>query len=290
MRDNDYFYRCHNCGYGTTFSVFLKRVDQHQYNDWVMEKFKNKGKREISKPQATKPEFEQVFRSEYQELECISDMADDHPAKAYIIGRKIPPNRYRDIYFAQDFKKFMDLNFPTHGKELIDDEARIVLFYKNEKGYVTHVCGRSLGVSNLRYMTIHVSTVDRKTFGVEYMDNNKLVYVTEGQFDSMFLENGVAAGDSSLYNLGEHLMNKLFVKDLVLVGDNEPRNKEITSQLKKSIEYGFKVVIWPATIRSKDINQMVLDGMTKEHVKHIIDRNTYKGLEALLQFNSWRKT
>ena len=70
--------------------------------------------------------------------------------------------------------------------------------------------------------------------------------------------------------------------------DNEPRNKEIQKRMAKIIAQGIRICIWPSHIQQKDINAMVLAGIT--NVEEIISRNTYKGLEADLRFKQWRKT
>ena len=74
--------------------------------------------------------------------------------------------------------------------------------------------------------------------------------------------------------------------DLVFVYDNEPRNKEIVRRISDTIERGERVVIWPSNITQKDLNDMVLGG---HNVQQIIDKNTYQGLQAKLQFTTWKK-
>jgi hypothetical protein len=73
------------------------------------------------------------------------------------------------------------------------------------------------------------------------------------------------------------------------VNDNEPRNIEIIKQISNNIKNGYNVVIWPETLTQKDINDMVMDGMTKEQIQTIIDEHTYSGLRAEFELNNWRK-
>ena len=68
--------------------------------------------------------------------------------------------------------------------------------------------------------------------------------------------------------------------------DNEPRNREITNRIAKTIDAGDSVVIWPNGIDDKDINDMVMSGLD---VQSVIDSNTYSGLEAQLKFTTWKK-
>jgi hypothetical protein len=72
----------------------------------------------------------------------------------------------------------------------------------------------------------------------------------------------------------------------VWIYDNEPRNTEILSRISRVIEMGQKVVIWPSTIKEKDINDMVLSGL---NVQSVIESNTYSGLQAKLKFTTWKK-
>jgi len=47
--------------------------------------------------------------------------------------------------------------------------------------------------------------------------------------------------------------------------------------------------LWPDIIEEKDINDMIISGLTKEDIISIITDNTYSGLEAELEFTNWRK-
>ena len=75
-------------------------------------------------------------------------------------------------------------------------------------------------------------------------------------------------------------------KNLVFVFDNEPRNVHITSRIDMQITAGNKVVIWPSSIKQKDVNDMVLAGID---VNTVVQSNTYSGLTATLKLNDWRK-
>ena len=74
--------------------------------------------------------------------------------------------------------------------------------------------------------------------------------------------------------------------DLVYVLDNEPRNKEIVSKYEKLIASGNSIVIWPSTIKEKDLNDMV---MTGHDVQSVVESSTYQGLEAIIKLNAWKK-
>ena len=77
--------------------------------------------------------------------------------------------------------------------------------------------------------------------------------------------------------------------DFTIIFDNEPRNREIVKHIKKTIEQGYRVVLWPESIKEKDINDMILSGMSKENIKTIIKENAFVGIEAKLKFIEWKK-
>ena len=41
-KQNKYFYRCHNCEYGTNFSNFLEKINPSLHREYITEKYKEK--------------------------------------------------------------------------------------------------------------------------------------------------------------------------------------------------------------------------------------------------------
>ena len=77
--------------------------------------------------------------------------------------------------------------------------------------------------------------------------------------------------------------------NMVLIPDNEPRNKEIVKQIEKFIESDYSVVLWPEEVKEKDINEMILSGKTKQDIQELISKNTFSGIRAKTQFIYWKK-
>jgi hypothetical protein len=75
----------------------------------------------------------------------------------------------------------------------------------------------------------------------------------------------------------------------IIVPDNERRHKDVVRILQKNIELGYKVVLWPDTYEEKDINEMILNGKTKEEILDVISKNTFSGIEAKLRLSTWKK-
>ena len=119
-----------------------------------------------------------------------------------------------------------------------------------------------------------------KVYGLDKINKEKPIYITEGPFDSSLVENSIAmcGADVDIGSFGW--------SDYIYVYDNEPRNREIVNRIAKTINRGDKVVIWPTNINQKDINDMVLSG---QNIMNVLESNTYSGLKAKIKFNNWKK-
>ena len=107
--------------------------------------------------------------------------------------------------------------------------------------------------------------VDNLIYGQERVDRNKKNYCVEGPLDSLFLPNCLAIAGLNFKGLNT---------SSIIVLDNEKRNKQIMDALNKLIINGYSVCIWPETVKEKDINEMILGGMTSQDIIDIIDNNT----------------
>ena len=77
----------------------------------------------------------------------------------------------------------------------------------------------------------------------------------------------------------------------ILIYDNEPRNKEIIKKIEEVIDLGYRVCIWndKRVNACKDINDMVISGLSEIDIIDIINRNTVQGLSARLQLMEFKK-
>ena len=278
-KKNDYFYSCHNCHVGHTFYNFLKFIDANLVREYSLERYKDG---ETGNHNYTKPAFDipkPIFKQKI-DLENINSLPDNHFAKQYVANRQIPKDRWTELYFAPDFKLFVE-SFDID-KDLKENDPRLIIPFYNTKKDLIGFQGRALSESKIRYITIKLDENAPKIFGLDRLKSG-ITYVVEGPIDSMFIDNALATADANLSSI------EIDNKDLVLIYDNEPRNKDIVKQISKAIKEQFQVVIWPATIESKDINEMILSGLTKQQLISIIKENTYSGLRAEIELNNWHK-
>ena len=269
---NNTNFKCHNCGVNVSFNNFLKQIDTNIHKQYTFEKFKegHTGKNfTVDEP---------VFKFEAPKFKAKLDLAKasaSPDAKKYLESRKLNPDNY---YYAEKFKEWTNSLRQTFDSTDKDEQRIIIpLFYQNN---LVGFQGRALGPSKVKYITIMLDDDAPKIYGLDEVQKSETVYITEGPFDSTFIRNAIALcgadGDVAKWD----------IRDCVWIYDNEPRNTEILSRISRVIEDGQKVVIWPSTIKEKDINDMVLSGLD---VQSVIELNTYSGLEAKLKFTTWKK-
>ena len=287
-KKNDLFYKCHNCGTGSTLGNLIKYVDSKIHKDYIMERYKSGVK--TNNPE---PEFNfsvPVFRKKRKGVlkngwsaggPAISDLSTDHPARKIVEERLIPSEFLSDLYLCQSFYKFTNTLIPNKFPSLDGDHPRLLIPFRNDKGEVFAYQGRSFGKEQPKYLTIKLDDDTTKIFGLDRVDKSKQIYAVEGPLDSLFLNNCIAVGGADLVKLKN---------DIIIIFDNEPRNREICKQMSFCIKFNKNIVIWPDSMKHKDINDMIMAGYTKKQIQEIIDSNTFSGASAQLRFIEWKKT
>ena len=279
-KKNDLFYKCHNCGIGTTLGKLIEYVDSKIHKDYIMERYRCGVK--TNNPE---PEFKfdvPIFRKKgvLKSLKSISDLSTEHPARKIVEERLIPSEFLSDLYLCESFYKFTNTLIPNKFHSLDGDHPRLLIPFRNEKGEVFAYQGRSFGKEQPKYITIRLDDDTAKIFGLDRIDDSRQVYAVEGPLDSLFLDNCIAVGGADLAKLEN---------DVVIIFDNEPRNREICKQMDSCIGFGKRIVIWPDSMKHKDINDMIMAGYAKEQIQEIIDDNIFSGASAKLRFSEWKK-
>mgnify|MGYP003151971305 FL=1 len=279
---NDMFFKCHNCGQGQNLANFIKFVDPKLYEQYLLERYKK------SAPATPKPKFDFkptkfTNQTPIDDLKSIKDLPEDHPARLYCVNRKIP-EKYFDKLFLSD--KFMTLvnEVKPNTYKITKDHPRLIIPFYDTTGKVFAFQGRAFGKEQPKYLTIKLDENKQKVYGLDKVNFQKPIYITEGPIDSLFIDNCLAAGGADLF-----LKNKIPNENITYIFDNEPRNKEIVNRMYKVIEQDFNVVIWPEDLQLKDVNDMIMSGLTKLELQDIISNNTYSKLSALTKLNYWKK-
>lgn len=284
---NDLFYKCHNCDASMHFGSFLKQLDAMQYNQYTLERY-NEGL-PLTKPhqkiedkfKMAQPVFEQKNILD-ELLDRLDKLPEDNEAVQFCLKRKIPKETFDRLYFIDDIRKIEQLS-DKYKNTLKTSEPRLVIPFYDQDGLLVGVTCRALRNESLRYVTIKINDEKPFIFGLDFVDKKKKVYVVEGPIDSLFIPNCIAVAGTAFGKLDSIGIPK---ENLVVIFDNQPRNKEVCKIIDKAINNNYNTVIWPQTLEEKDINDIVLTG--KDPFK-LITKNIYNGLEAKMKFVSWKR-
>lgn len=295
-------YTCHNCGITRSIPNFLKELDLYLYDEYRKESLieKHTYHNPIDSIVFEKPVFADT--GQLKKLKKISQLEPDHFAKKYVVSRMIPSPYHAKLYFTPSFKKWTNSIIPNKFEHPDDDDARLIIPLLDKNKNIFGYQGRAFGESKVRYITIMLDERQPRIFNLDTVDFSQRTYIVEGPIDAMFIENTIASAGGDIVSVLQSCEG--VVKDnIVVVYDNEPRNKDTIKKMKKAIDAGYAVCIWPDHFEGKDINQMVLDRISvrKEYVntelvnrkvllvKDIVDSNIYRGAEALLRLNEWKR-
>ena len=285
-KKNDMFFKCHNCGIGQSLGNLIKFLDPSMHKEYTFERFKE------GKPQKEKLEFDftpsKIIKSKthadraLNQLVSFDKLVTTHPAKQFVYKRLIPKEHWDKFYFCPKFYDWTNSIIPNKFPSLRDDHPRVVIPFFDREGNFFAFQGRAFGKEQPKYITIKFDDTKQKIYGLDRLDLNKSVMITEGPIDSLFLSNAVALA-------GADADIKINPLQCTMVFDNEPRNQEIVNRMIKAVDKKFNLVVWPKTLKYKDLNDMIIAGKTSAEVQTIISNNTYSGLTALQHINNWKR-
>lgn len=240
---------------------------------------------------------------ELQYLTPVSVLPVFDAAYKYLTqDRCVPREKISRLYHTNNLQEYLRTLVVKHGYKIdsLDEkypkDARIVMPFIDNRGVLLGMncrvvpgCG---GVEKIRYITVKLNDDAPMIYGLDHLDPKKPVYCVEGPLDSLYLPNAVAVGSSGLLKLDSVLSPKEHGIDVTYIHDNQPRNKEIVREVNRTINSGNKVCIWEPNSHfkyGKDIGDMIEYGMTPDRVLWEIQRRTFSGVRAKLEFDQWKK-
>ena len=259
-RDSDtWMFLCHSC----QRNLIFEKAEEHARRN-------NAG----SVSSGTSVSVAINYDSILSNCEVLNSLPDSHIAVSFIRSRGIDDRILDDLFYVQDAR-----SIATAGSAKTSRSHKIVIPLRDEDKKLFGVQLRALDKDDApKYQTILFRDQD-KLFGLDRINTNSDIVFVEGPLDSIFLKNSLAMCGSSMD------LTKYKTHGIIAL-DNEPRNLQIVSKMKKFIEDGFRIVIWPDHVKEKDINDMVLAGYDPEA---IIQQNVYSGLTGKIKLNSWKK-
>ena len=84
----------------------------------------------------------------------ISDLDDKHPAKKFVLDRKIPEDKLDLLYFCDKFMTLVNKVKPGTFKNTNKDYPRLIIPFYDESGKLFAFQGRAFGKEQPKYITI----------------------------------------------------------------------------------------------------------------------------------------
>ena len=287
----NFVYKCHNCGKSTSSVNFLKDHFPMIHKEYIKEWLKENGKapRQKKMPSANEFKFtprEEVLNMKRIDLTAVCFRANEKGvSRDFLESRKIPESKIQDLWFVPQAQT-LGLLSDKYKDRVLGDDPRVVIPFFDESGELVGISGRAINDSPLRYLTMRFLDDVPLIYNIDKVDKSKTIYVTEGPIDSLFLPNAISVGGSDFKKIDDSIK-----ENAILIYDNEPRNTEILKKINEVIDLGWSVCIWDDRRVSdiKDINDMVLNGLSQDEIVDIITSNTYSGLSAKVKLKEYAK-
>lgn len=311
-KNQQYYFRCYNCNVYAPFLVFMRDHYPSLYNDYKKNIFNTRSRiKRLQQPAKIKKEqcikndttikcindkFEHFINREFKinktenVLVRMSDINKTDTSFQYLQNRKIPTVFFKDLYYTRSFMHLINCIKPDSFSVSPRFDERIIIPFRDNKGNLIGMQGRSLDKdTNIRYLTFMFDKEHPKVFGLNHVNVKNDIYVLEGPFDSMFINNSIAMAGASVDV--DFLLNYADKSKYVFLFDLEPRNNELLKQIEKIIYKGFKVCLLPDLLKKygKDINDFILNGLPQKELLEIIKNHTYSGFIAKTRFGLWKK-
>ena len=287
-----FVYKCHNCGHSTSSVNFLKDhfpiIHKEYLKEWLTETGR-KPKKAQKMLSANKFKFkpnEELLDMKKIDLSAVAfKVSDKVVAQEFVNNRQIPKERQEELWFVPVAQSLNLLSYKYRDRVLGND-PRVILPFEDENGELVGITGRAINDSPLRYLTMRFLDDVPLIYNIKNVDKTKTIYVTEGPIDSLFLPNSIAVGGSDFKKIDDSLK-----ENAIIIYDNEPRNTEIIKKINEVIDLGYNVCIWNERKVSefKDINDMIMGGLSQEEIVEIINSNTYSGLSAKTKLQEYKK-
>ncbi len=283
--------KCFHCGYSVKFTTLLKEISPSLYDEYRLHFYREPS---LTKPEVAQKALEAVFkdRPEYfvdeslKGLIPVTSLSATNPVIRFLERRMIPKNKYNLLYVVKNFYEWAS-KFKEEFKNSKDDSPRLVLPYFDLHGRVLGFTARAFSPAiEPRYIHIRIDKDKDFVYGTERIDPSKTIFVTEGQIDSLFIDNCVAVGGA---HYGTDFMKSIKTNCVIIPDNDWKRNPQVGKQLKKVIKEGYKICFMPDTVAGKDINDIHKAGMSLKEIREMILENTKSGLQAELEFATMRK-
>lgn len=281
--NGEIFYTCFNCDCKLNLRGFLKRFFPTEYQEYIRKKAFNKQDLYQNTKSKNKQIEKNITKTYFENIKEVKSCCENNYGNVYLTNRSV--TNKKPFFYTDNYGRILEiLELDDYKHEYDVHQPRLLIPHYNRKKELTHLQIRNVQETGSRYKTYKLIPDSQKIWGLENLDLNKKIFVTEGAIDASFIDNCIAMSGSDMSFTGILEKHK---NDIRIILDNEPRNNIICEKYNKLINGGYKVLHWP-DVKAKDINDCVKIGYDIiSYIKN--DENYFYNLRGKLDFLKWRK-
>lgn len=244
---------CHNCGYKSSFSNFLKNERIELHRQWIQDIFigislDDKVEQENIEYVEVNPEEEIVDYSLFLPLTKVSNSVIYKKAMEFICTRKVPKKLARHFLYCESGRYANRIIIPHYNKDMS---------YK-------HFEARDLR-TNPWVKYLYPDNWKPNNYNLPNLDLGRPYFAFEGVIDSMFLNNSGACGGAQKFDFFFENIHKSSHRNGVVFADGDEDGIRASFKFLKK---GLKVFKWTREMLSygvHDLNGLVQVGYFKEN-------------------------
>jgi transcription elongation factor Elf1 len=243
---------CHNCGYKSSFSNFLKHERIELYNQWIQDVFvgmslDDKVEKELAEYVQVALDEEVVDYSLFKPLAKSSPSIIYRKAMEFVCSRKIPKKFARHFLYCEEGRYANRIIIPHYNKDMT---------YK-------HFEARDLR-SNPWVKYLYPDNWKPNNYNLPNIDLGIPYFAFEGVIDSQFLDNSGACGGAQKYDYFFEQIHRSLHRNGIMFADGDEDGIRATFKFLKK---GFKAFKWTAEMLKygvHDLNGLVQVGYFKD--------------------------
>ena len=295
--DGNGIFSCRNCTITVPLGEFLKEHFNNYYMQYKLDMFSKKELKLQQAPKKIEPDRRlQTLRVKIATIPTtykpILELDKSHKARYYLEDRLLP--NLSNFGYVDDFSRYVgEMTNNDSRYEKLPNDNRIIIPLKTPDGRIMGFQGRAINKADMRYITVKIPDMADeyvKIYGLDKFNKDKFGFAVEGPFDSEFLPNciGMCGTSLDMNVVKKELINP---EKIIVVIDNESRNKQIVDRMYHYADLGFRIFVPPQNLNSidKDINKMVISGWNKSQLVALFVKNSYTSIKAKLAINNWKK-
>lgn len=297
MSESGTFCNCFNCGYSSSLQGFLKQFFPALHSEYVKDGFLKRDKvttqsstTRLSRARVSLFKEKESTENVYNKTSLLLKLSANRNAELYVNTRNVLDVYKPEIFVTNDYRSLLSSVGYDVENNNVPSDTRIVLPLTTPDKKFGGFVGRTVTDPNKKYQDVlrySKNTFDDESIWIpRTIDLKKDIYVFEGVFDAMLVENSVAVLSS---NLG--LARKFFPTErLIFCPDNEPDNLSIVKKVRAIItsDRNSKVLIPNHLMTRKDLSSWVVDDhFPVDELMNYIDSRSFAYPRSLLEYNLW---